>query len=130
MPHLLGLDRGQTDRSGLGVGEKHLGHRVDIGCGDVGATGVVSGARGREHRWRCWPSGLILALMGQQGSVIGVAWREQSPSTPHQAGVIDIEPRSRRQVNRFQSDIAGAGRAASGEQYRRPRAAHHYPESP
>ncbi len=57
--------------------------------------------------------------MGQQGPVVGVAHgvKPVAVDAAHQAGVVDIEPRSRRKANRVQSDIAGVGCAAGGEEY-------------
>ena len=97
------------------------GTACTIGGGDVGAPrcGVEDLPVGAGTDGIAGHPGLVLALVGQQGPVIGVAHGVEpvAVDAAHQAGVVDIEPRSRRQANRLESDIAGVGRAAGGEQY-------------
>ena len=60
---------------------------------------------------------LILALMGEQGSVVGVAQGVEpvAVDATDQTGVVDIEPGSRREADRLESDVGGVGRSADGE---------------
>ncbi|OMP13186.1 hypothetical protein COLO4_02121, partial [Corchorus olitorius] len=94
-PALLGAGGGETDGCHLGIGERHLWHGVVVGGGDVSAPrGVVDLATLRPRGDDVAGSAsLVLALVGEERTVVDVADGVQPVEAAHEERVVDIEPR-------------------------------------